>query len=283
MHFIRSFAIFATILILPSVVFGSLDPKKDAKVEGEPGKVEPKEGKVEPKEGEKKEGDKPPAKESPVKEHVVAIDALVTAEDKKIKSMVELLSDDANWKVCETFPTMHLAGTKELVAEVNKILTPKEDATTIKLATGKPNPEAIKKLTDKLPKPEVFTDATTVKAFVPADYVKLILDILTAYAAARKADGEVAEAKDKVFATAPAVDELAKPLADTLDKIGDDKFTTDEQKAFLKKRKNASQNKPLDSTSRPMWHYLALIVVILAIVGAIGAAVYFLVVKPRKN
>jgi hypothetical protein len=267
MHFIRSIAIFATILILPSVVFASKTeetktdvPKTDVPKTDVPKTDVPKTDET---------------KNSPVKTFVDAIDALVT--NKQHKDLVADLGTEAQWN--SYYAQLHvidLAGTKELVAEVNKIITPLEaDTAKIQLVQGAKLSDELNAHIAQLPKPDTFASVDAVKAFNPVTYVQSVHDILVKYDATVKADTE-----GKVFKKKPSVDDLAGDLAGAFDKLTEAAFKSEDQKAFLAKLKKSAKGGAAGGWE--MWQIALIIIASAAVVIGIAVAVYFLVVK-RKN
>jgi hypothetical protein len=238
MHFIRSVAIAATLLTLPSVVFFASAST--------------------------------PAATSAIAAKVGEIKGLIADDTKKMPHLVKFLEDPKHWTgFLDSLHTTDKAGTSKLVEEVAKVLKP---ATGGKIAykSGKSVvalDTAIRDLEAFTFDPAVDTD---VNAFKPDKFVEQIATTLNAYKTAIATDADVN------FDPHPAIDDLAKPLADCFSKLDDTKFTGDKLE-LLKKLKMAVDNKDYED-SNLIWYILGG-VLLLAIVA--GIVIY--VVLQRRN
>jgi len=249
MHFIRSIAVAAAILSVPSVVFfaSAADPA--------------------PAEGA-----------SEVATFVDNIHTLVTEETKQYKYLVKLMKDKKYWDgLLKELHTLDWEGTKALVAEVRKILTPATGGTIVE--GGDYNDTAARPFKTELAKlvavdPDtVFADANTAATtFKPKEFVENVSKTLVEYSKA------IALATPAgIFTTKPAVSELAGPLAKCFTKLKADQFKDAKKQLYDDLMKTVNENKDYED-SNLIWYILGG-VLLLAIVA--GIVIY--VVLQRRN
>lgn len=250
MHFIRSIAVAAAILSVPSVVFFA--SAAAAPAEGA----------------------------SEIATPVGDVHALVTDETKQFKYLVKLMKDKKYWDgLLKELHVLDWEGTKALVTEVQLILAPKsgsriEPGGDINDALANPFNAALKKVTDV--KPAVtFATADSAKtgtdAFKPKEFVEDVSKTLVEYSKA------IAITTKTIFATKPAVSDLADPLAKCFGKLKADKYTGDKKQLFDDLMKTVNENKDYED-SNLIWYILGG-VLLLAIVA--GIVIY--VVLQRRN